>query len=132
MGDSIDRYELLKAMDTFPKYGYDEELNLVYDPNVEYVPYVHYEDIVECVKNMPSLKCSVTDEKLIEILQKFHDKCDKTGCADCYFRNKELCDDYSDLEACVFYDLAGEIGGGTPMEWNIENIAKILKEFASI
>ena len=73
----------------------------------------------------------MTDEKLINMLQKFHDKCNEMECADCYFRNKELCGEESDFESCVFYDLTGEIYG-TPMEWNIKKIATILKEFASI
>ena len=58
MDDLISREETLKAMDTWDKFGYDaygrlfplrsqDELHL-------YVPYVHYADMVNVVKGMPS------------------------------------------------------------------------------
>ena len=54
MSDLISRSELLKAMDTWDKFGYDEHNRLIRidSTNEEYVPYVHYEDIVNCVKAM--------------------------------------------------------------------------------
>ena len=58
MDDLISREETLKAMDTWDKFGNDaygrlfplrsqDELHL-------YVPYVHYADMVNAVKGMPS------------------------------------------------------------------------------
>ena len=56
MSDLISRNELLKAMDTWDKFGYDEHNRLIRidSTNEEYVPYVRYEDIVNCVMNMPT------------------------------------------------------------------------------
>ena len=56
MSDLISRSELLKAMDTWDKFGYDEHNRLIRidSTNEEYVPYVHYEDMVNCVMNMPT------------------------------------------------------------------------------
>lgn len=51
----IDRVELLKAMDTWDKFGYTETGCFVREPKGDYVPYVHYEDMVNCVKGMPSV-----------------------------------------------------------------------------
>ena len=55
MSDLISRSELLKAMDTWDKFGYDEHNRLIKidRTNEEYVPYVHYEDMVKCVNDMP-------------------------------------------------------------------------------
>ena len=53
--DCIDRAELLKAMDTWDKFGYTETGCFVRKPKGDYVPYVHYEDMVNCVKNMSSV-----------------------------------------------------------------------------
>ena len=54
MSDLISRSELLKAMDTWDKFGYDEHNRLIKidRTNEEYVPYVHYEDMVKCVNDM--------------------------------------------------------------------------------
>ena len=51
--DLIDRAELLKAMDTWDKFGYTETGCFVREPKGDYVPYIHYEDMVNCVKGMP-------------------------------------------------------------------------------
>ena len=55
--DLIDRQETLKAMDTWDKFGCDENCRLIplrgIDEN-SYVPYVHYDDMVKAVKGMPS------------------------------------------------------------------------------
>ena len=56
MSDLISRSELLKAMNTWDKFGYDCHRGLVRidSTNEEYVPYVRYEDMVNCVMNMPT------------------------------------------------------------------------------
>ena len=56
MSDLISRSELLIAMDTWDKFGYDEHNRLIKidRTNEEYVPYVHYEDMVKCVNDMPT------------------------------------------------------------------------------
>ena len=56
MSDLISRSELLKAMDTWDKFGYDEHNRLIKIDRTdeEYVPYVCYEDMVNCVMNIPT------------------------------------------------------------------------------
>ena len=55
--DCIDRAELLKAMDTWDKFGYSARYGLerLDKDDKGYVPYVHYDDMVICVKGMPSV-----------------------------------------------------------------------------
>ena len=55
MSDLISRSELLKAMNTWDKFGYDCHRGLVRidsTNNEEYVPFVYYEDMVKCVNDM--------------------------------------------------------------------------------
>ena len=55
MSDLISRSELLKAINTWDKFGYDCHRGLVRidsTNNEEYVPYVRYEDMVRCVNDM--------------------------------------------------------------------------------
>ena len=55
----IDRAELLKAMDTWDKFGNDPNEGPIplRTPALQdrYVPYVKYDDMVNCVKGMPSV-----------------------------------------------------------------------------
>ena len=52
--DAISRDELLKAIDTWDKFGCDANTKLVpYQDH--YIPYIHYDDVIECIKNMPSV-----------------------------------------------------------------------------
>ena len=55
--DSIGRAELLKAMDTWDKFGYLANHGLIRlgKENKYYVQYVRYEDMVKAVKDMPSV-----------------------------------------------------------------------------
>lgn len=57
--DCIDRVELLKAMNTYDKFGNDSNERLVFlsTPALQdrYVPYVHYDEMVNCVKGMPAV-----------------------------------------------------------------------------
>ena len=55
MSDLISRSELLKAINTWDKFGYDCHRGLVRidsTNNEEYVPYVCYEDMVRCINDM--------------------------------------------------------------------------------
>lgn len=57
-GDLISRDELLKAIDTWDKFGVDETNSLFRLDNLSlpyYVPYIHYDDVVKCIKGMPSV-----------------------------------------------------------------------------
>jgi len=52
--DAISRDELLKAIDTWDKFGCDADTKLV--PYQDYyIPYIHYDDVVKCIKGMPSV-----------------------------------------------------------------------------
>jgi len=57
MGKLIDVDELLKAIDTWDKFGYTARYGLerLDKDDKGFVPYVHYDDMVKCVKNMPSV-----------------------------------------------------------------------------
>ena len=54
--DCISRSELLKALDTWDKFGCNGQGFLIPIRNNEpFVPYIHYHDAVNCIKNMPSI-----------------------------------------------------------------------------
>lgn len=49
---------ILEAMDTWPKYGCMPDgrfIRLTKENEKDYVPYVHYDDMVKVVKGIPSL-----------------------------------------------------------------------------
>lgn len=57
-GEYISRTELLKAIDTWDKFGVDDTNSLFRLDNLSlphYVPYIHYDDVVNCIKGMPSV-----------------------------------------------------------------------------
>lgn len=69
MSDLISRSELLNAMNTWDKFGCDCHSGLVRIDNTnneEYVPFVHYEDMVNCVKNIPT---AYDVDKVVEELE---------------------------------------------------------------
>lgn len=73
----IDADELLIAMDTWDKFGYDEQDRLIpiYHDDERYVPYVHYEDMVKAVNGMPTIDARVEaiDECFNKIEQRLND-----------------------------------------------------------
>ena len=57
--DAISREELLKAIDTWDKFGVDDTNSLFRLDNLSlpnYVPYIHYDDVVKCIKGLPSVR----------------------------------------------------------------------------
>lgn len=65
MSDLISRSELLKAINTWDKFGYDCHRGLVRidsTNNEEYIPYVRYEDMVRCVNDMQTAYDKVVEE----------------------------------------------------------------------
>ena len=69
MSDLISRSELLKAMNTWDKFGCDCHRGLVRidsTNNEEYVPFVYYEDMVKCVNNMQT---AYDIDKVVEELE---------------------------------------------------------------
>ena len=58
--DAISREELLKAIDTWDKFGCNADTKLVpYQDH--YIPYIHYDDVVKCIKGMPSVRPKPTE-----------------------------------------------------------------------
>ena len=53
--DCISRAELLKAVDTWDKFGCDADTKLVPVKDC-YVPYIHYDDVVKAIKGIPSIQ----------------------------------------------------------------------------
>ena len=112
MSDLISRSELLKAMDTWDKFGYDEHNRLIKidRTNEEYVPYVHYEDMVKCVNDMPT---AYSVDKVVEELEKIRAK---ETC------NKEKCDTKEICRICVVDDAIEIVKHGDASddvcEWN--------------
>ena len=56
--DAISRRELLKAIDTYDKFGYwgPGLIPLVSEDRVKLVPYIHYDDVIKCIKLIPSVQ----------------------------------------------------------------------------
>ena len=55
-GKLIDVDEALVAMNTWDKFGFTHTGAFVREPvSSDYVPYVHYEDMVKCVRDMPTI-----------------------------------------------------------------------------
>lgn len=49
--DCISRQAVLDAMNTYDKFGYTETGCFVREPEGDYVPYIHYDDVIKCIKN---------------------------------------------------------------------------------
>lgn len=56
-GRLIDVNELIKSMDSWDKFGYSAQYGLerLCKDDKEYVPYVHYEDMVTAITNAPTI-----------------------------------------------------------------------------
>lgn len=58
-GDAINREELIEALNTWDKFSYAPTNELIpLRDNVDkdkYVPYIHYDDVLTCIRNMPSV-----------------------------------------------------------------------------
>ena len=62
--DAISREELLRAIDTWDKFGYTETGCFVREPKGDYVPYIHYDDVINCIKSMPPVTPQYTDAEI--------------------------------------------------------------------
>ena len=89
-GDAISREELIEALNTWDKFGYAPTNELVpLRGNVDkdkYVPYIHYDDVIECIKGMPS----VTPQQRTGqwIAQDIHNCHTRFECSECgYIHN---------------------------------------------
>lgn len=51
--DAISRQDVLDAIDTYDKFGYTETGCFVREPKGDYVPYIHFDDVIKCIKNAP-------------------------------------------------------------------------------
>ena len=65
-GDLIDRRELLKAIDTWDKFGVDDTNSLFRLDNLSlphYVPYIHYDDMVKSVSGAGTIIEAESEEE---------------------------------------------------------------------
>ena len=120
MSDLIRRSEVLIARDTWDKFGYDEHNRLIKidRTNEEYVPYVHYEDMVKCVNDMPT---AYSVDGVVAELEKIRAK--KT-C------NKEKCDTKEICRICVVDDAIEIVKQGgvadAVCEWKMTYTKKLM------
>ena len=71
--DLISRKALLKAMDTWDKFGFSHSGAFVREPeNDDYVPYVHYDDMVKCVEGMQT--ADVVEKFIDELTKEISDR----------------------------------------------------------
>lgn len=75
--DAISRDELLKAIDTWDKFGYTETGCFVREPKGDYVPYIHYDDVIKSIKGMPSV--TQKSGKWIEDAITYYEELNKRG-----------------------------------------------------
>lgn len=68
--DAISRAELLKAIDTWDRFGYTETGCFVREPKNDCVKYIHYDDVIECIKGMPSVSSSDFPNKLDDAISR--------------------------------------------------------------
>lgn len=61
-GRLIDADEALKAIETWDKFGYTETGCFVREPKNDYVPYIHYDDVVTSITNTPTIIPSDKEE----------------------------------------------------------------------
>ncbi len=73
VGDCISRAELLKAVDTWDKFGCDADSKLVPYKDC-YVPYIHYDDVVKAIKGMPSIQPKPKTDVLEKIRAEIEDR----------------------------------------------------------
>ena len=86
----ISRDELLKAIDTWDKFGYSARYGLerLDKDDKEYVPYIHYDDVIKCIKGMPSV--NPQEPKTGHWI----DKDEKSAVCSCCNRNNTLYGDF--------------------------------------
>lgn len=98
--DAISRDELLKAMDTWDKFGYTETGCFVREPKNNCVKYIHYDDVIKCIKGMPPVtpqpKTQATSEIDNFVSFLIRENCE--GCKECEPR---LSADWKPKFACV-------------------------------
>ena len=94
--DAIRREELLKAIDTWDKFGVDDTNSLFRLDNLSlphYVPYIHYDDVVKCIKCMPPVTPA---EKVGHWVLTQRDKYIDINCSECgHTRIKEYAYNYT-------------------------------------
>lgn len=85
--DAISRSELLKAINTWDKFGFEHTGCFVREPKDDFVTYVHYDDVVKCIKGMPSVqptaciaKISFDDQQMKEMIDKAISNLDFSDC----------------------------------------------------
>ena len=80
--DCISRAELLKAVDTWDKFGCDADTKLVPIKDC-YVPYIHYDDVVKAIKGMPSIQPKPNTGHWIAVIEEIDRLENKTWHYEC-------------------------------------------------
>ena len=81
--DAISREELLKAIDTWDKFGYTETGCFVREPKGDYVPYIHYDDVIKCIKGMPPVTPKQKTGKWEWVQYDYNPKLGNWNCSEC-------------------------------------------------
>ena len=83
--DCIDRAELLKAIDTWDKFGYTARYGLerLDKDDKGFVPYVKYDDIVNCIINMSSVTPQESKTGHWIFIEHWYDVGRRVKCSEC-------------------------------------------------
>ena len=81
--DAISREELLKAIDTWDKFGYTETGCFIREPKGDYVPYIHYDDVIKCIKGMPPVTPKQKTGKWEWVQYDYNPKLGNWNCSEC-------------------------------------------------
>ena len=111
--DCIDRAELLKAMDTWDKFGNDPNVGLIplRTPALQdrYVPYVKYDDMVNCVKGIPSVTPQEPRKGHWMNKHRLFDSC-SAECSSCHKRSNGYLHDNGFSLVSTYYDFCPKCG----------------------
>lgn len=117
---AISRAELLKAIDTWDKFGYTETGCFVREPKNDCVKYIHYDDVIECIKGMPSVSSSENPNKFEDAISRqavIQHICESK---DCY---KENCKGVL-FNRCMDITWVNELPSVTPSDNDVINKIK--------
>lgn len=58
--DAVSRQAALDALSTWDKFGFDHTGCFVREPKDDFITYIHYDDVVKCIKGLPSVSTEKT------------------------------------------------------------------------